>query len=113
MTFSFQTCNEGVILCITIGVVHQFIGHCLISLDPWFSINIKFRSTTRHRRASKTFTNSCAVQQLGSQVSTTNSNAATANTAASTAATTASSAAAATSAATAANTTTTNAETTQ
>ena len=26
---------EGVILCIIIGDVHSFIGHCLIPLDPW------------------------------------------------------------------------------
>ena len=26
--------TEGVILCIIIGNVHQFIGHCLIPLDP-------------------------------------------------------------------------------
>ena len=24
-----------VILCIIIGDVHQFIGHCIIPLDPW------------------------------------------------------------------------------
>ena len=27
--------TEGVVLCIIIGDVHQFICYCLISLDPW------------------------------------------------------------------------------
>ena len=32
-------CDKKVILCINIGDVpctHQFIGHCLTPLDPWF-----------------------------------------------------------------------------
>ena len=28
--------QEGLILCIIIEDVHQFIGHCLIPLDSWF-----------------------------------------------------------------------------
>ena len=27
--------SKGVVLCIIIGDVNQFIGHCLIPLDPW------------------------------------------------------------------------------
>ena len=28
--------TKGLILCIIIWNVHQFIGHCVIPLDPWF-----------------------------------------------------------------------------
>ena len=31
---TFQQSSEGVILCVIIGEVHQFIGHRLIPLDP-------------------------------------------------------------------------------
>ena len=31
---NISTTTEGVILCIIIVDVHQFIGHCLIPLDP-------------------------------------------------------------------------------
>ncbi len=30
--------SERVILRYIIGNVHQFIGHCLIPLDPWFML---------------------------------------------------------------------------
>ena len=31
-----QWAYEGVILCVIIGDVHQFIEYCLIPLYPWF-----------------------------------------------------------------------------
>ncbi len=34
----FKYSTEGAILCIIIGDVHQFIGNCLIPLDPFKGI---------------------------------------------------------------------------
>ncbi len=39
---TFLTTKEGVILCVIIGdvIVHQFVGHCLIPSDPWYSMHL-------------------------------------------------------------------------
>ena len=39
---SVQNFQLLVILCVNIGYVHQFIGHCLIPLDSWYAtLNIR------------------------------------------------------------------------
>ena len=33
-----QNFTDGIILCIIIGDIHIFVGHCLIHLNPWFLV---------------------------------------------------------------------------